>query len=101
MAEEGIAAGNLKQAYVSNSRFRESQAIYTTDMQAAREAMQRPGDRMLASELVPRAKPASSYRRFFLSRLYRGRIRPSAKAMLRGYPDALPGAPAKVAPGHH
>lgn len=101
MADEGIAAGNLKQAYVSNSRFRESQMIYTTDTKAAREAMQRPGDRMLASELLPRAKPASSYRRFFLSRLYRGRVRPSAKAMLRGYPDSLPGGPAKVAAGHH
>jgi hypothetical protein len=75
--------------------------IYTTDMKAAREAMQRLGDRMLASELVPRAKPVSSYRRFSLSRLYRGRVRPSAKAMLRGYPDSLPGGPAKVAAGHH
>ncbi len=101
MADEGIAAGNLKQAYVSNSRFRESQMIYTTDMEAARDAMQRRGDRMLASELVPRASTESSHRRFFLSRLYRGGVRPSAKAMLRGYPDALPGAPVKVAGGRN
>lgn len=101
MADEGIAAGNLKQAYVSNSRFRESQMIYTTDLEAARDAMQRPGDRMLASELVPRGSPESTYRRFFLSRLYRSGVRPSAKAMLRGYPDALPGGPAKVAAGRN
>lgn len=97
MADEGIAAGNLKQAYVSNSRFRESQMIYTTDLHAAREAMQRPGDRMLASELVPRPAPESSSRSFFLSRLYRGGVRPSAKAMLRGTPDPIPGPPAKTA----
>jgi conjugative relaxase-like TrwC/TraI family protein len=53
MAEEGIAAGNLKQAYVSNSRFRESQAIYTTNKRGAREAMMRPADRKLAIEAVP------------------------------------------------
>ncbi|MEX2044042.1 MAG: AAA family ATPase, partial [Opitutus sp.] len=41
MADDGIAAGNLKQAYVSNSRFRESQMIYTSDREAAREAMMR------------------------------------------------------------
>ncbi len=98
MAADGIAAGNLKQAYVSNSRFRESQMIYTTDLEGAREAMQRPGDRKLASELIPRDRKESPFRRFFLSRLYRGRVRPSANAMLRGYPDALPGAPAQVAP---
>ncbi len=52
MAEAGIAAGNLKQAYVSNSRFRESQMIYTSDRLAAREAMMRPADRMLAMEMA-------------------------------------------------
>lgn len=51
MANEGIAAGNLKQAYVSNSRFRDSQAIYTTDKKAAREAMMRLSDRKLALDL--------------------------------------------------
>ncbi|MEO5960216.1 MAG: MobF family relaxase, partial [Opitutaceae bacterium] len=45
MADAGIAAGNLKQAYVSNSRFRESQMIYTSDREAARDAMMRPADR--------------------------------------------------------
>ncbi len=75
MGDEGIAAGNLKQAYVSNSRFQDSQAIYTTDLKAAREAMQHPGDRMLASELLPPASP-SRFRRSLLSRLYRaGRVR--------------------------
>ena len=100
MADEGIAAGNLKQAYVSNSRFRESQMIYTTDLKAARTSMQRPGDRRLASELGPRRPHESAYRRFFLSRLYRGGVRPSAKAMMRGYPDALPRGPARIASGH-
>ena len=52
MADEGIAGGNLKQAYVSNSRFRESQMIYTSDRAAAREAMMRTADRKLALELV-------------------------------------------------
>ncbi len=52
MAEAGIAAGNLKQAYVSNSRFRESQMIYTSDKEAAAEAMMRPADRLLAMEMA-------------------------------------------------
>lgn len=56
MADAGIAAGNLKQAYVSNSRFRESQMIYTTDREAAREAMMRPSDRKLVSEFVGQTK---------------------------------------------
>ena len=51
MAEDGIAAGNLKQAYVSNSRFRLSQTIYTTDRREARAAMMSSGDRTLAREL--------------------------------------------------
>lgn len=93
MAADGIASGNLKQAYVSNSRFRESQMIYTTDMDEARVAMQRPGDRMLASELIPRPRQESPYRRFFLSRLFRGKIRPSARAILRGAPDLPSTAP--------
>ncbi len=67
MADEGIAAGNLKQAYVSNSRFRESQMIYVSDKEAAREAMMRPADRKLALELAeptPAAddEPSSSLR---------------------------------------
>ena len=41
LTEAGFSAANLKQAYVSNSRFRTSQAIYTTDARAARHAMQR------------------------------------------------------------
>jgi ATP-dependent exoDNAse (exonuclease V) alpha subunit len=52
MADAGIAAGNLKQAYVSNSRFRESQMIFTSDRRQARWAMMRPADRKLALEMV-------------------------------------------------
>jgi conjugative relaxase-like TrwC/TraI family protein len=84
MAQEGIAAGNLKQAYVSNSRFRESQMIYTTDIKGAREAMQRPGERMLASELVPEESRQPTAQQFFLWRMFRRPDRPSARAMLQG-----------------
>ncbi len=72
MAEEGIAAGNLKQAYVSNSRFRESQMIYTTDKDAAREAMMRPSDRKLVLEMTgPAAEstPRPSWRARWAARL--------------------------------
>jgi conjugative relaxase-like TrwC/TraI family protein len=63
MAEAGIAAGNLKQGYVSNSRFYESQAIYTTDKEAARDAMARSSDRKLALELpAPVGGPAPTAR---------------------------------------
>ena len=96
MAHEGIATGNLRQAYVSNSRFRESQVIFTTDADGAREAMQRPGERMLASELVPPRLANVSFRPTFLSRLFRGGPRPSARAMLRGFPPAQSGAPTEV-----
>ena len=57
MADSGIEAGNLKQAYVSNSRFRESQMIFTSSKWAAREAMMRPADRKLALEMANRAAP--------------------------------------------
>jgi conjugative relaxase-like TrwC/TraI family protein len=57
MAEAGIAAGNLKQAYVSNSRFRESQMIYTSDKEAARDAMMRLADRKLALEMTGADQP--------------------------------------------
>lgn len=52
MADAGIAAGNLKQAYVSNSRFRDSQIIYTSNREAARDAMMRTADRKLTMEMV-------------------------------------------------
>lgn len=52
MCDAGIHSGNLKQAYVSNSRFRESQAIYVSDREAARDAMATPADRLLAMELM-------------------------------------------------
>lgn len=57
MAEAGIRAGNLKQAYVANSRFRESQMIFTSSKQEAREAMMRPADRKLALEMAGAAVP--------------------------------------------
>jgi conjugative relaxase-like TrwC/TraI family protein len=52
MAGEGIQAANLKQAYVSHSRFEESHMTYTTDRRAAMDAMATPADRQLAIEVV-------------------------------------------------
>jgi ATP-dependent exoDNAse (exonuclease V) alpha subunit len=51
MGEAGIRAGNLQQAYVSNSRFRQRQTIYTTDLKAAKDAMATDVERKLAHEL--------------------------------------------------
>lgn len=70
MADAGIASGNLKQAYVSNSRFRESQMIYTTDSDAARESMMRPADRKLATELLAEETDPLR-RRAFLAEAFR------------------------------
>lgn len=70
MGEHGIVAGNLKQAYVSLSRFRESQAIYTTDAEEARHAFARSGDRKLASEMAPPPKPVPRWRRFLSSQVF-------------------------------
>lgn len=61
MADEGLVAADLKQAYVSNSRFRESQMIYTTDRVAALDAMRRPGDRKLAMEAVENSVDISAH----------------------------------------
>ena len=46
-----MKAANLRQANVSNSRFRMSQTIFTTDKKAAFAAMANPAERMLAMEL--------------------------------------------------
>lgn len=51
LGDEGMKAANLRQAYVSNSRFRQSQTIFTTDKKAAFIAMATPAERMLAMEL--------------------------------------------------
>jgi conjugative relaxase-like TrwC/TraI family protein len=56
LGDEGMKAANLRQAYVSNSRFRMSQTIFTTDKKAAFTAMATPAERMLAMEL-PAVKP--------------------------------------------
>lgn len=91
MAEAGIAAGNLKQAYVSNSRFRFSQMIYTTDRKAAREAMMRPADRKLATELIEQ-DPDPLHRRVFLARVYRLGQPVSADVLHRGWWGGSPEA---------
>jgi conjugative relaxase-like TrwC/TraI family protein len=52
MAGEGIQAANLRQAYVSHSRFEQSHVTYTTDRRAAMDAMATPADRALAIEVV-------------------------------------------------
>jgi conjugative relaxase-like TrwC/TraI family protein len=51
LGEAGIKAANLRQAYVSNSRFRERQTIYTADVKGAKKAMANDFDRKLAHEL--------------------------------------------------
>jgi len=51
LGEAGIRAANLQQAYVSNSRFRDTQTIYTTNRKAAKNAMANDFDRKLAHEL--------------------------------------------------
>lgn len=79
MADEGIAAGSLKQAYVSNSRFRESQGIYTTDRKSAREAMMRPSDRKLATELIDATDATPAPRRSWRAR-WAARISPLLRA---------------------
>ncbi|PAW79931.1 MAG: hypothetical protein B9S32_00985 [Verrucomicrobia bacterium Tous-C9LFEB] len=56
LTDEGMKAANLKQAYVSNSRFRKSQAIYVTDKIKTREAMAASADRELAMELIARSQ---------------------------------------------
>lgn len=89
MAEAGIAAGNLQQAYVSNSRFRKSHAIYTTDAKAARRAMERPAERQLARELVG-PQETRPWRTACLHTLYRlGRL-VTAREQLVGWWQALP-----------
>jgi ATP-dependent exoDNAse (exonuclease V) alpha subunit len=51
LGEQGIRAASLRQAYVSNSRFRHTQTIYTTNRKAAKNAMANAFDRKLAHEL--------------------------------------------------
>ena len=51
LGDAGIRAADLQQAYVSNSRFREQQTIYTTNVKAAKDAMATDTDRKLAHEL--------------------------------------------------
>ena len=60
LGEAGIRAANLQQAYVSNSRFRETQSIYTSNRKAAKDAMANDHDRKLAHEL--REKCAREWR---------------------------------------
>jgi conjugative relaxase-like TrwC/TraI family protein len=54
LGEAGIRGADLQQAYVSNSRFRERQTIYTTNLKAAKDAMASDTDRKLAHELHER-----------------------------------------------
>ncbi len=90
LGDTGLRAANLKQAYVSNSRFYESHTIYTTDKHAARAAMQRPADRKLASEIFAGSPSVStSFRQKLLYRINRVRVASPALAALRGCWDTL------------
>jgi conjugative relaxase-like TrwC/TraI family protein len=89
MADAGISSANLKQAYVSNSRFVESQMIYTTDRKAAREAMARPGERILAVEMVSSTGDLSTARQAFLADSYTQGFSSGAD-VLRGWKEVTP-----------
>lgn len=52
MADDGLRAGNLRQAYVSHSRFERDHVTYTTDKAAAADVMATPADRQLAVEVA-------------------------------------------------
>jgi len=52
MADDGLRAGNLRQAYVSHSRFEQDHVTYTTDKNAASDVMATPADRQLAVEVA-------------------------------------------------
>lgn len=54
MSDRGLRAGNLKQAYVSHSRFRESMTLYVSDVEAAKDTFATDADRMLALEMKRR-----------------------------------------------
>ena len=96
-SDAGLRAANLKQAYVSNSRFQESQTIYTTDKRAARAAMQRPANRLLASEIFARPPSASaSFRQMLLHRINQVRVANPALAALRGCWDTLAGLAGQI-----
>jgi hypothetical protein len=85
MVDAALHVGNIKQAYVSNSRFRESQTIYTTNRRAAREAMRRSADRRLASEAFSDPRSASSsFRQKLLHRINQVHVANPALAALRG-----------------
>lgn len=98
MADAGIASANLQQSYVSNSRFVETQSIYTTDRVAAREAMARPGDRLLALELKAAQADLSSARQSFLADIY-AHGTPAGPDLLRGWKESVPGPGAALATG--
>jgi ATP-dependent exoDNAse (exonuclease V) alpha subunit len=57
LGEKSYHAANLQQAYVSNSRFRETQTIFTTDKERALDKMARFEERPLASETIKPLTP--------------------------------------------
>lgn len=100
LADAGLRAANLKQAYVSNSRFQESQTIYTTDKRAARAAIQRPADRKLASEVFARTPSGSaSFRKMLLYRINLAGVANPALAALRGCWDTFAALTGRIRPG--
>ena len=57
LGDKSYHAANLQQAYVSNSRFRQTQTIFTTDKERAFDTMARFEERPLAAETI---KPTTS-----------------------------------------
>jgi len=71
-----MKAANLKQAYVSNSRFRDSQTILTVDKDAAYQAMASDSERPLALEIT---KPDENVRvETQASKVRKGKLKMSA-----------------------
>ena len=68
LGEKGLQASNLKQAYVSNSRFRQSQSIFTVNKVAAADSMAREIERSLAIEII-KTQPEENFRGSKLAKL--------------------------------
>ena len=87
MGEKGVRAADLKQAYVSNSRFRDSQTIFTVDKQAAFDSMATDAERSLAVEAANEALMQNVTRRW--KNTEKGAEKP-----------ALDWSPHSILPGH-
>jgi hypothetical protein len=56
MGEAGLRSAKAREAYVAHSRFREKMAVFTTNLEKAREVFQMAGQRLLAKEVRQQAE---------------------------------------------